>query len=93
MVIANDASREDRFARDPDATGGPPGAGRTRRDETNTSWYWLFVLPFVFTLLPFIYNTSSPEFIGMPFFYWYQTLWIVITAVITLIVYNKSRGS
>ena len=85
--MAYDASREDRFTRDPDRT------GRTRRHEANTAWYWLFVLPFVFTLLPFIYNTKSPELIGMPFFYWYQTAWIVITAVITFFVYTKTRGS
>ena len=90
--MASDASREERFTRDPDGAR-RSGTGRAGPRESNTSWYWLFVLPFVFTLLPFIYNTSSPEFIGMPFFYWYQTLWIVITAVITLIVYTKTRGS
>ena len=90
--MADDASREERFTRDPDEPDRATAAGR-RRHESNTSWYWLFVLPFVFTLLPFIYNTSSPEFIGMPFFYWYQTAWIVITAVITLIVYTRTRGS
>jgi uncharacterized membrane protein len=90
--MAYDASREERFTRGPDAPDRGTHAGR-RRHETNTTWYWLFVLPFVFTLLPFIYNTSSPTFIGMPFFYWYQTLWIVITAVITYLVYIKTRGS
>ena len=90
--MAYDASRENRFTRDPDGTT-PTGTRRAVRHERNTSWYWLFVLPFVFTLLPFIYNTRSPEFIGMPFFYWYQTLWIVVTAVITVAVYFKTRGS
>ena len=89
--MAYDASREDRFARDPDRTG--RRAGATRRHEATTGWYWLFALPFVFTLLPFIYNTTSPELIGIPFFYWYQTAWIVITALITLAVYVKTRGS
>jgi hypothetical protein len=90
--VASDASHEERFTRDPDGAG-RTGAGRAGPRETNKTWYWLFVLPFVFTLLPFIYNKRSPEFIGMPFFYWYQTAWIVITAVLTLIVYNKTRGS
>jgi Protein of unknown function (DUF3311) len=88
--MAYDASREERFTRDPDAPGrGPDG----ERREGNTVWYWLFVLPFVFTLLPFIYNTRSPEFIGMPFFYWYQTLWVVLTGLITYLVYTRTRGS
>jgi hypothetical protein len=91
--MAYDASREERFTRDP---GGPgrTGTGRARPHETrNTAWYWLFVLPFVFTLLPFIYNTRSPEFIGMPFFYWYQIAWVLITAAITGFVYVKTRGA
>jgi Protein of unknown function (DUF3311) len=91
--MAYDASREDRFTRDPDATGDRTGAGRPRRHDTNTGWYWLFVLPFVFTLLPFIYNRTSPELIGVPFFYWYQTAWIVVTAVIVYVVYMKTRGA
>jgi hypothetical protein len=88
--MAYDASREDRFTRDPDRAG---RTGTARPHERNTGWYWLFVLPFVFTLLPFIYNTSSPELIGIPFFYWYQTAWIVVTAVITFAVYVRTRGS
>jgi len=88
--MAYDASREDRFTRDPDSAG---RRGTVQSHERNTNWYWLFVLPFVFTLLPFIYNTTSPELIGIPFFYWYQTAWIVVTAVITFTVYVKTRGS
>jgi hypothetical protein len=92
--MAYDASGEERFTRQE-----APRSGETTRRGVptqragNRGWYWLFVLPFVFTLFPPIYNRTSPEFIGMPFFYWYQTAWIVITAVITLIVYNKTRGS
>jgi Protein of unknown function (DUF3311) len=91
--MAYDASREERFTRGPDAPDRGTAGGRPQRREGNTGWYWLFVLPFVFTLLPFIYNSRSPELIGMPFFYWYQTLWIVLTAVITYIVYTRTRGS
>jgi len=92
--MAYDASREDRFTREPDAPArGSDGRRGMAVHERNTGWYWLFVLPFVFTLLPFIYNSKSPEFIGMPFFYWYQTLWIVLTAVITYIVYTRTKGS
>jgi hypothetical protein len=88
--MASDASREERFTREP---GAPGRSSAARPHETNTAWYWLFVLPFVFTLLPFIYNTRSPELIGIPFFYWYQTAWIVVTALITLVVYVKTRGA
>ena len=90
--MAYDASHEDRFTRDPDALRGT-GRGPAARHETNTGWYWLFALPFVFTLLPFIYNRKSPELIGMPFFYWYQTVWVVLTGVIVYIVYTRTRGA
>ena len=90
--MASDASREERFIRDPDGAR-RTGTGRAGPRESNTAWYWLFVLPFVFTLLPFIYNRKSPELIGMPFFYWYQTVWVVITGVIVYIVYLKTRGA
>jgi hypothetical protein len=91
--MAYDASREERFTRDPAPERGQDGRRGMPVHEKNTVWYWLFVLPFVFTLFPFIYNTRSPEFIGMPFFYWYQTLWVVLTGVITYIVYTRTRGS
>jgi len=38
-------------------------------------------------LWPPFYNFREPEFIGIPFFYWFQLLWIIITAIITGIVY------
>ncbi len=50
-------------------------------------WYLLFVVQFVAVLWPPFYNHAEPSFIGLPFFYWYQLLWILIGAVLTAIVY------
>jgi Protein of unknown function (DUF3311) len=36
---------------------------------------------------PPLYNRVEPAWIGMPFFYWYQLLWVIIGAVLTAIVY------
>jgi Protein of unknown function (DUF3311) len=47
----------------------------------------LLILPFIFLLIPSIYNFHDPYFIGIPFFYWYQMLWIIITSGITALVY------
>ncbi len=47
----------------------------------------LLILPFIAMLWPPFYNTVQPEFIGIPFFYWFQLSWIVITAIITAVVY------
>mgnify|MGYP001626166210 FL=1 len=45
----------------------------------------LFVIPWVlYTLLP-IYNTIQPELGGVPFFYWFQTLWLLISAILFVI--------
>jgi hypothetical protein len=33
------------------------------------------------------YASITPELFGIPFFYWYQFLWIAIGAAITIVVY------
>jgi len=43
-------------------------------------------------LIPTIYNSADPAFIGIPFFYWYQMLWVPLSVVCTLVVYRKTRG-
>lgn len=51
-------------------------------------WFLLLlVIPFIALLWPPFYNTYDPTFMGIPFFYWYQMLWIILTAVLTTIVY------
>jgi hypothetical protein len=63
---------------------GPPGARETR-------WTWLLLIPLFGTLIPPIYNTRDPELLGIPFFYWYQMVWIPISVLITMIVYRATR--
>jgi hypothetical protein len=65
------------------------GAGRARR--AGWGWYLLLVIPFIGTLFPGMYNSIQPTLDGMPFYYWYQLLWVVITALLTLIVYLATR--
>ena len=50
-------------------------------------WYLLFVGECVAVLWPPFYNKVNPEWHGIPFFYWYQLLWVVISAGLTAIVY------
>jgi Protein of unknown function (DUF3311) len=60
----------------------------TRSERRNRRWLrWLLVIPFIAVLFPPFYNFRAPEFIGIPFFYWYQLLWIIITSIITAVVY------
>lgn len=50
-------------------------------------WHLLLLLPFIIMLWPPFYNKVDPTFIGLPFFYWYQLLWVLLAAVCTWIVY------
>jgi uncharacterized protein DUF3311 len=70
-----------------------PGAGTAAPRRINASpWSWLLVLPFIGVLVPAFYNKKDPELGGVPFFYWYQMLWIVISVAVTIIVYRATRG-
>jgi hypothetical protein len=59
----------------------------------NRAAYLLLIVPFVATLLPWIYNRAEPSLFGLPFFYWYQLAWVIITAgILGLVVYlTRSR--
>lgn len=60
----------------------------TRPERKRRRWLrLLLILPFIVLLWPPFYNFRTPEFAGIPFFYWFQLLWIIITAIITAIVY------
>ena len=54
-------------------------------------WYFLLILPFLGLLYPPLYSTEDPELFGFPFFYWYQFLWVPLTAGITYLVYRMTR--
>ena len=61
----------------------------TRPEERkNRRWFLLLlIIPFIVLLWPPFYSFRNPTFIGIPFFYWFQMLWIIITSIITAIVY------
>jgi hypothetical protein len=54
-------------------------------------WYLLFVIQFVAVLWPPFYNRTDPTLMGIPFFYWYQLLWVILAAALTAIVYSRSQ--
>jgi Protein of unknown function (DUF3311) len=63
---------------------------RTTRHSPRSGWSWwylLFVIQFVASLWVAFYNRVEPTWIGIPFFYWYQMLWVIVGAVLTAIVY------
>jgi hypothetical protein len=67
----------------------PPAAAAPKR-ESGRGPYWLLLLPFAGVLFPWIYNTRSPELFGIPFFYWYQMAWVVVSVILTVVVYRAT---
>jgi hypothetical protein len=61
------------------------------RRRSGRSWYWLLLLPFGGLLYPPLYSHTSPHLFGFPFFYWYQAVWLAVTAVITTFVFRRTR--
>ena len=60
----------------------------TNMDEGLHRWL-LLVLPFIGLLWVPFYNTDAlPALFGFPFFYWYQLLWVPITAFLIWLVYR-----
>jgi len=51
----------------------------------------LLILPFVSMLWVSSYDRVEPMVAGIPFFYWYQLLWILIAAALIGIVYRVER--
>jgi hypothetical protein len=67
------------------------GSARTPRGWS--WWYLLLLVQFVAVLWPPFFNKAAPYWLGIPFFYWYQLLWIVIGAVLTAIVYFVTEAN
>jgi Protein of unknown function (DUF3311) len=54
-------------------------------------WHLLLVVQLVAVLWPPFYNKTEPYLLGIPFFYWYQLLWVLIGAGLTAIVYLSTE--
>jgi hypothetical protein len=50
-------------------------------------WYILLLLQLVAVLWPPFYNRVEPTLFDVPFFYWYQLAAVIVSAVLTAIVY------
>jgi hypothetical protein len=48
-------------------------------------------LPFVGLLWVPFYNRLDPALAGFPYFYWYQFVWIGVSAALTAVVYFATR--
>ena len=55
--------------------------------------YLILLIPYIALMWVPSYNRITPEIAGVPFFYWYQMLWIVLGAAVMLPIYfSEERG-
>jgi Protein of unknown function (DUF3311) len=52
----------------------------------------LLALPVLALLWVSSYNRAEPRLAGVPFFYWYQFLWVFIAAACTTVAYRLVVG-
>lgn len=62
-------------------------SSRGTRPAGRAGWYWLLILPFAGLLIPPIYARMDPVLWGVPFFYWYQFAWVILSSLVTGVVY------
>jgi len=65
------------------------------KGRSPTGWYVVLLLFCALVLWVPLYNRVEPSFIGLPFFYWFQLLLVLVGAALTAIIYfvtekNKS---
>ena len=69
-----------------EASSGEPEVVReaARRRANFSPWNLLLVIPLIGVLIPAFYNKTDPTLGDMPFFYWYQLLWVFICAALVV---------
>lgn len=50
-------------------------------------WYVILFIPFFVAIWVPFFNRVEPSLFGIPFFYWFQFVWIVVAAVVTGLAY------
>ena len=60
-----------------------------KRGDKSRLWNLLLLVPFVALLWVPFYNSITPALWDIPFFYWYQFLWVILTSVLIIWVYHK----
>ena len=59
--------------------------------STGKAALWLLLIPYIGLLWVPFYNFHEPVIFGFPFFYWYQLLWVPITAALIWVAYRSTR--
>jgi Protein of unknown function (DUF3311) len=64
---------------------------KTQGRRSKSAWHWLLLVPVLGLAVPALYARAEPALFGFPFFYWYQFLWLFVSAGVTAIVYRLTR--
>ena len=62
-----------------------------RQSPPRELWYLLLLIPFVALSVVPMFTSIEPRLLGVPFFWWYQFLWIPLAAGLTGVVYFLSE--
>jgi membrane protein implicated in regulation of membrane protease activity len=62
------------------------------RGEGVRAIHFLLLIPYVAMLWVPSYNRAEPAFAGIPFFYWYQLLWIPLASLLLFLVWRAGRS-
>jgi hypothetical protein len=63
----------------------------SNRTHTTHPSMLLLLVPFIALLWVPFYNSIEPAIWGVPFFYWYQFLWVVLTSALIVWVNRRTR--
>jgi len=66
------------------------GEDRTCATQGFRPWQLFLFVPFVALLWVPFYNSIEPTLWGIPFFYWYQFLWVILTSVLIIWVHRRT---
>ncbi|HEY7196359.1 MAG TPA: DUF3311 domain-containing protein [Gaiellaceae bacterium] len=67
----------------------PPRGPETDEGDRAPRWPLIFLLlPFVGLLYPPWYDNIDPTLAGIPFFVWYQFVWVIAGAILTYLAYR-----
>ena len=69
-----------------------PGDPRWRPTPTRIAVAVLLLIGIIVPLLVSTYASAEPRLFGFPFFYWYQLLWVFLSAILVSISYRLVRA-
>lgn len=56
--------------------------------STRTFWYLMFLAVILVSVCWPLYNRVEPRLMGIPFFYWFQTVLVAVSAAVTALAFR-----